>query len=139
MEEEDETDITINEMNDDQQTVNDSISNRRFMDVTDVSNNNIKYDKDYVVPERFDTVEELLQHWYEFAEEKENRNGPKWRSHLNSGSRKRYTRMKRVVKTFEKVLLQGMSQYEICEKMECYYSQNKQSLAKLSDDYCKTL
>ena len=47
--------------------------------------------------------------------------------------------MKRVVKAFERLLLQGMSQYDIFEKMEYYYSENQKSLAKLDDDFCKNL
>ena len=63
---------------------------------TSTANNEI-VDEVYTVPKTFPNIESILLHWYKCADVNEKRNSSKWRFHLNSTKRKRFTRIKRIV------------------------------------------
>ena len=103
--------------------------------VTDV----IGIDTDYTVPKDFASVECMREHWDTKVDDHEKRNGSKWRKHLSTAERKRFTRLKRVVIAFKMELLTSRNQYATIEEFESFYSSHDKSLAKLADVYVKQL
>ena len=81
----------------------------------------------------------MREHWDTVVDDREKKQGYKWRIHLSAAERKRFTRMKRVVTSFKKELLTSRNQYSTIEGFESYYSNNNKSLAKLADIYVKNL
>ena len=94
-------------------------------------------DEQYMVPAKFDSVEEILIHWESKVENLETRNGIKWRKHLIQAERKRFTRVKRIVMCFKKEIEKGTPSYNLIAQFEDFYKENKKSLAKLADVFVK--
>ena len=94
-------------------------------------------DEQYMVPAKFDSVEEILIHWESKVENLETRNGIKWRKHLIQAERKRFTRVKRIVMCFKKEIEKGTPSYNLITQFEDFYKENKKSLAKLADVFVK--
>ena len=96
-------------------------------------------DEVYTVPKMFPNVESIMLHWYKYADVNEKRNGSKWRFHLNSTKRKRFTRIKRIMQGWNKQMKDNIDQEIISERFESFYSANQKSVAKLADRYVKNL
>ena len=93
----------------------------------------------YSVPSKFISVIPILAHWDTHVEELEKVNSFKWRIHLNTGERKRFTRMKRVGMAFKAELEKGLDTNEVIERFEMFYSLHNHSVAKLVDVLFKSL
>ena len=80
-----------------------------------------------------------MVHWYKYSDVNEKRNGSKWRFHLNSTEIKRFTRIKRIVRGWNKQMEENIGQGTIIEGFESFYSTNQKSVAKSEDGYVKNL
>ena len=106
---------------------------------TEIWTDVISTDKNYTIPKYFASVECMREHWDTTVDDREKRNGSKWRKHLSSAERKIFTRLKRVVIAFKMELLTSRNQYATIEEFESFYSSHDKSLAKLADVYVKQL
>ena len=74
-----------------------------------------------------------MLYWYKYTDVNEKRNGSKWRFHLNSTKRQRFTRIKGVMRGWKKQMDDNIAQSIISEGFELFYSENQKPVAKLTD------
>ena len=62
-----------------------------------------------------------------------------WRKHLSTVEKKRFQRLARIIKAFQKILSQGTAMNVAEAKFKEYYRNNKKSFAMLSDRFSKKI
>ena len=96
--------------------------------------------QNYSIPDKFDTVKCMLNHWNNDVGTKDLSNDKSWRKHLSKAEAKRFSRVRRIVKAFtEQMDMHGKVEEEVLLQFETYYSTTKKSLAALSDKFAKNL
>ena len=82
----------------------------------------------YLIPETFEGVKSMLQHWNDEVGAKGESKDTKWRAHLTLAEKKRFTRMRRIVSSYTYQILRDPSSEEaVLRNFEAYYLANKRS------------
>ena len=97
----------------------------------------VSKNEQYRVQTVFDSVESIIEHWDNFLDDLDNKNSSKWRVHLSDAERKRFTRLKRIISSFKKQIISDISQFDVIEGYETFYTSHNKSIAKLADIYIK--
>ena len=63
----------------------------------------------YVIPKCFPSFTSMIKHWYSVVKGQDNSSRKEWRNHLSSSKKKRFQRLSRVMKAFQKVMNDGMA------------------------------
>ena len=65
--------------------------------IIDSNDNNVQDDSKYSIPSKFDTVQEMIDHWDVCVIPRLSMHKSKWRKHLHQKDVKKFSRLKRVV------------------------------------------
>ena len=87
--------------------------------------------------QKFDTVQEMIDHWDMCVIPRLSMHKSKWRKHLHQKDVKKFSRLKRVVDKINILVKGGMSKDEVMDRFEKYYRENKKMFSKLTDVFVK--
>ena len=91
----------------------------------------------YVLPKVFPTFAEMIHHWYKIVKDQDRSNCKDWRKHLTKAEKRRFQRLSRIMRAFQKVMIEGVKIREAENQFEAFYQSNNKSLTKLCDKYAK--
>ena len=91
----------------------------------------------YVLPKLFPTFAEMIHHWYKIVKDQDRSNCKDWRKHLTKAEKRRFQRLSRIMRAFQKVMIEGVKIREAENQFEAFYQSNNKSLTKLCDKYAK--
>ena len=78
----------------------------------------------YTLPEFFPTVGGMLEHWDEYLEENERKYKARWRKHWSNSEKKRFNRIKGIVHTVKKYIIDS-GNHSVLGEIEKYYKVKK--------------
>ena len=93
----------------------------------------------YNIPQKFDTVQNMIEHWDMYVIPELAVHKSKWRRHLKHKDTKRFSRLKRIIDKIDKMVERGGCKEDIVQRFEDYYSRNKRVFSKLADDFVKNI
>ena len=105
--------------------------------IIDSNDNNVQDDSKYSIPSKFDTVQEMIDHWDMCVIPRLSMHKSKWRKHLHQKDVKKFSRLKRVVDKINIMVKGGMSKEVVMDRFEKYYRENKKVFSKLTDVFVK--
>ena len=109
---------------------------------TDPVNNMIVHRVIYSTPEIFTTFQLILTHCKNEVLRKETGGGTTRRQYLTAVERKRFTRIKHIVRAYDRYIESHSttaSHEEVITRFQDYYSKSKHSFVKLADIYAKEI
>ena len=93
----------------------------------------------YYIPEKFETVNDMIDHWNMCVVPRLTLHKSNWRKHLNRKDMKRFSRLKNVIDKINRLVDRGRNRDEVIKSFESYYSANKKIFSKLADVFIKTV
>ena len=103
-----------------------------------IQENEITVDNDtYSIPDTFETVKEMLEHWEKCVIPRLDKHKSEWRKHLSTKEKKKYSRLKMIVEKIENLIENGTCKDEVIAMFENYYSSHKKGFSKLADEFVK--
>ena len=94
----------------------------------------------YMIPDKFNTVKDILSHWDDEVSANGDSSNTKWRFYLSYVQKKRFTRMRRIIWWYStQVLRDPISEDNVLLGFEEYFLANTHSFFKLSNVCLRTL
>ena len=106
---------------------------------TEVQGNVTDITTDYLIPESFDTVQDMVEHWQIMVLPRVSIHKCNWRKHLSKRDNRKYSRLKKVIDKIENLVTKGASRNDVMDKFETYYTDNKRVFTKLTDEFLKVV